>query len=1830
MVPIAALGRPITESPLMSIEPEVSGTYRWYGTKTLSFEPDVPLTGNPSYKVSVSRKAESLGGNRLDRAFWFEIFTERLAVVNVYAGTPEDPYTENHDVPVEYARQIVLEFNQQVDPHVLTPSISIEAGGRKRAFVARHPSYPEELASRSDRALLLTLREDPPEQSAVRVTLHREATPQQGFPEADREFSHYIRTIAEFRAGDLNSYRSAFPVHNRSFDYPVFLDFSHSLAEGTADQEFLVTLDDQAVEPSEIRASYSRLLLYIPNARPGQTVRVVAPATVTDVHGRTLGTEAERTYTIPRPRPEISFPSHPSGLRHLEAEFSPLFVYTTRNIASFRLGMERIGAFFSRHATPTPEEHDISAHLPDYVYLNPVDLSPYLNRDGYGTVAVSWHATKDPKLISNPRYRSSSGSVAVQVTDLGITTRYAYNRILVWVNRLSDGSPVAGAGVEAFNRRSWRYTAETDSDGLAVIPVRGNHFATYFFTDFMDDDDDLHLRVRNGTDVAELRVASTHSASRFGAIASQRATRALVERHRVHLYTDRGIYKPGEDLAYRGIHWVQDANGFTPFGSSYSIEITHRQSGETIWKRSGRPSMSGGVFDRLRLPEDAEHGDYVLRYTYGEGNRDYEDVPFYVGSFRRAAFEVTSRLEAEPVVAGESASVSVAASYLSGGALAGAGYEYFWFRKPVRYVPPGPQWEDWTVGTGEWGSEGRLSGGDGSLSSAGTATISVATAEQELAGKSYRYTLETRVEDVDRQVVAHSTSLLVHPANHYVAARFVHGSADGYWSRFVATEEPIVAEARLVGIDGAQLADDGKLRYGLIKEEWKSAQQQGLYGRLSRRWEYVEETLFEGVAPLSQGSYRYELVVDDPGRYVIFFESTDAAGRSTRTEIPFYATGSGWVQTASQTPSDIDLVVDKSLYEPGETARILVQSPLPEGRYLLTIEREGILEQRVVELSGSHEVIEVPVDASYVPVVYVALTSFTERTQTEDDYFEPDLGKPRGLFGITSVSVATTPVELDVEVSSESPSYGPGDPGDISVRVTRNGEPVADAEVTILGVDRGVLDLIDYHVPDPIEFFYSPWHFPLGVEGDDSRRLLLRPVTYDISTLQGGDVPKLEERADFTPLALFEPEATTDESGYARVSFEYPDNLTTYRFTAVALKGNRLGLDEHEVMVRNAINVRTALPRRFRTRDTAVAGVVLTNTSETDHDVEVSVESDILSIADETTKAITIPAGSAYELPFVLEALASGEGVIRFTTRGELLNEVLEESVLVEQPVVDEAFSTSGKLGPDTDGRVIEGLMIPSTIAEDYGSLSISLGTSLRPHIEPSIDRLSVAPTLPSSDIRLLYDLSLAAHGLRELGGRERVLHRMKSRQFMDGGLGFRVPATEFAEPSHFLSLLTAQILRQAVDSGIELQHSLDTARLHQYLKSRLGEARTKGRTTFLSAWTASILAAAGEVSGEELQFLLDAGDSVGIAGNALLAEAYLSLDDVATAKSVYRRLKNLVEIGTQTVDLRQTYEARGYFDTGESELALMLRIGTLLGDSQRLLLRLAASLNRDRTNRRFHSTHDDFWIVHGFAPLLSRETKTRGVRTAVLLGDTALFEGRIGAEHADSIHREFPLFEGLLADAPRDEMLWLELLTRERGPVYYTNTLRYSLPSETSIPRDEGIEVRVQFETLDGEILEGHVLPLGESIRVRVFLSTTRRHSYVNLHVPIPSGAEILDPNLVTSGSYGESGGLQSEQWTRETVYGDTVTAVGDGYASYGPAGWWFWFYRPVQQVYDSAMTYMWEDFYAGQRDVSFLIRTTSPGVFPTPPTQAFLEFEPEVFGRSEGRLFVIREEGE
>ena len=165
-----------------------------------------------------------------------------------------------------------------------------------------------------------------------------------------------------------------------------------------------------------------------------------------------------------------------------------------------------------------------------------------------------------------------------------------------------------------------------------------------------------------------------------------------------------------------------------------------------------------------------------------------------------------------------------------------------------------------------------------------------------------------------------------------------------------------------------------------------------------------------------------------------------------------------------------------------------MQSPLPAGRYLITVEREGIFTEEIRELDGNTQVLEIPIAGNYVPVVYVAVSSYSVRTkEPQHKHGELDLDKPKGIFGMTPIFVNARVKAFSVEFAANKSVYKPGEEATVTLTATRGGKPLANAELTLLAVDRGVLDLIDYHVPNPLDFFYNPGNFQLGVTGGDSR-----------------------------------------------------------------------------------------------------------------------------------------------------------------------------------------------------------------------------------------------------------------------------------------------------------------------------------------------------------------------------------------------------------------------------------------------------------------------------------------------------------------------------------------------------------------------------------------------------------------------------------------------------------------------------------------------------------------------------------------------------------------------
>ena len=77
----------------------------------------------------------------------------------------------------------------------------------------------------------------------------------------------------------------------------------------------------------------------------------------------------------------------------------------------------------------------------------------------------------------------------------------------------------------------------------------------------------------------------------------------------------------------------------------------------------------------------------------------------------------------------------------------------------------------------------------------------------------------------------------------------------------------------------------------------------------------------------------------------------------------------------------IDLVPERKTYKPGETARIMIQSPWEQATALVTTEREGIRSHRQFALTSTQQSIAVPIAEADIPNMYVSVLLVKGRTQ---------------------------------------------------------------------------------------------------------------------------------------------------------------------------------------------------------------------------------------------------------------------------------------------------------------------------------------------------------------------------------------------------------------------------------------------------------------------------------------------------------------------------------------------------------------------------------------------------------------------------------------------------------------------------------------------------------------------------------------------------------------------------------------------------------------------------------------------------------------------------------
>ncbi|QTQ16510.1 MG2 domain-containing protein [Treponema parvum] len=1823
---ISALEEPSSKSEYMRVEPAVEGVFRWYGSRHLAFEASENINPLQEYTITVPDTVKSLSGKPITGERVFKIKSEELRITGFNVGysfaKKTGMWIDTDDVVPEAANEVLLVFNYPVKAQDFASRIRAEVDGSV---------LPCTISQKDDKSLLVTVKGNIPFDTDVYIYVDK--------------LSVRYHTLLPFQLEDIDVERSAGRFLN-----PVYLRFSHDV-EASSVSANLSTEPAMPITKENIEVNGGTVIVYGLPVSFNSKYTLTVKDGIKDVYGRKLRAGKSVSIRVPEAASYVRFLD--SGTKMLEAAYPHKFLFEYQNLyepsrysvvkTDNPLAITSWEAYISDKNAAEP-----NIKIRNQRQFEVIDLDPLLD-NGKGFVRFDAEMTV-PSYWDKGKFYTQENCTTIQVTDLGVTVRYGINKAVVLVTSLATGNPVEGANVYMYNGESSVNTAAatalgsgtTDKNGLAVLRF-GSSSAAFF------NGNREAVYVEKAGDRAVF-YPNTHREWRSVSSVDDIDT-GVQAFQRTFMFSDRGLYRPGETITFRGIDRTQRLGSFTPYTGDYTVTLKENVWGdaEEVAHLSGTCSESGGFWGSVALPENVKPGQYVLIYERPGSKRESRRINITIAYFERVKFQAEVALSDATLVAGDTISGSVKASYLSGGSLAEATYTGGWVRQGCDFTSDDPALKNYTFGPREIErSMEQLSSFEGRLSADGSARISYTTAEEGIVGSPYRYFAEASVTDVSNQLIAARGAVTVHPASFYIGVAKPDGIA-GFAKKGQELNFPLM----LASADGKALASldfvKGNLSAELIRDDWHLVQQYGSAGSVYASYEKESVTEYTvSVKPSLKGSVK--VTPKNAGYYTLVLSGTDRNGKTAKTEYSFFVTGSGAVFWNRDFESSLRLTPDQSQYNPGDTARILLESPLPAGNYLITVEREGIFTEQVRRFEESTAVLEIPIALNYVPVVYVSVCSYSVRSgKPTHRYGEADMDKPKGFFGSTAVFVNPRVKAFSIDVAADKPSYRPGEKAVIVLNATKGGKPLADAELTLMAVDRGVLDLINYHVPNPVDFFYNEYNFPLCVKGGDSRSLLMDPVTYEIKNLKGGDASDEEKeqgRKKFDPTAVFIPVLKTDKNGQARAEFTLPDTLTTYRITAFGVHDDLLALQEDEMLVQNPVNVLAVKPRRLRERDTAECGVLISNLDSRSHSITVKAEVRSVQNADPANggkkpgkaffdgsaqKTVKVESGAQATVYFDLAAQKAGEVEVVFSVSSDILKERLVQPLVIEHPFVFETFTSTGTVERSASSTS-EAVALPSFADLNAGSLSVTLDASRLATLSSAVNYVFNYPygCMEQQSARLLplvvFGDYIGTFGLKtEVPDVKKTVKETfaswKQIQLDDGGFPYWPEGTR---SSFYVSLRIAHLCALAKERGYgSADIALNTERLASFIASSLYKDGTPS-SGYLRAYACYVLALNGRsFPASWLPGTADKDTDISVSALAGLACLERnSAGDREKAQQYAQVIRRYLRPDTRGVDITSPDESRywyWYANDKSMDYALTVKLFTLLNADDDMITKLLYTLLQRQKAGYWKSTAVTTFVLDSvYTVIKTSKLDNLNMSASASVDGKELVSGSFKGAGAQALTFTADFDEEPLSTLKRDTLLPLTFTKKGSNPLYYTTSLKYAIPQEMQTSRDEGLGVSyvirdaqtdkiVKPSSASSSLIE---LESGKTYEMEIKLSSGRDRTFVALRAPVPSGAEIIDAAFVTTASLTGSNRAEDEEDDDED-------------------DWYSWFYGRAmssQRIYDNEVQYFWNDWAKGSDAVRFKFRAVRKGVYPCPPLTAECMYENEIFGRTDGYLFVIK----
>lgn len=1042
---------------------------------------------------------------------------------------------------------------------------------------------------------------------------------------------------------------------------------------------------------------------------------------------------------------------------------------------------------------------DVSPGHPRERVFAVLDLNPFLDKGGLFLVRVQGWDRKRERTVGTRDRRLAL------ITDLSLLVKTNLDHSQqVFVHSVATGEPVAGVQVKLLGKNGLAVlSATTDARGHARLESahdfeRGQK--PVVFVAHHQDDTTFMPYQRSGRRL-------TWSGFDTGGV---HTTEDEGDRLRAALYTDRGLYRPGETVRLFGI--VRRGDFGTVPGTPVELRVDDAR-GHTVLRTAATVPVDGLLtwrFDtRLESPTGQYQADVSLIDAGGRhqalGGTSFSVEDYQPDRLRiRAAVEgSTARGWLQP---GEH-SARVSLENLFGTPAQGrrvrgrlilqpvspqfADHPDFVFTDPFRDPEVAPR--SVTIELAEVATSGD-----------GVARLPFDLRQYDNGIYRLRVTAEGFESGGGRSVQAVAGTLMS-PAEVLVGHK-----PDGDLG-FITQGTERSVRFLAVGRDTAPIALDDLVAV-LSERRYVSALVERRNGTFAYQSVPKENEVERQPFALPAAGRDWSLPTARPGRYALEIVTGDGMKLS---RVEFTVAGATNLTGNLERDAELDLKLDRREYRPGDEISMEIVAPYA-GAGLITIERERVHAFKWFrsDTNTTLQSIRLPDDMegnAYVNVAFIR------------DIDSPEIFVSPLSYAVAPLVIDRTARRLDIDLSAPA-LLRPGD------ELVLGYTAPTPSRLVLFAVDEGILRVAKYETPDPLEIFLRKK--ALQVVTHQMADLILpdynvirhsaAPGGGEAARLLGANLNPFRRRSE--PPVAFWTDVVDAGPEPREVRFEIPDYFNgELRVMAVGVAEGQLGAHETAVTVRSPLVLTPTLPVAVAPNDAFDVSVgVANNLDDSGPRAEVTLTvspSEQIAVEGDTSQALVVAEGSEDRATFRVRAGATpGAAQLRLTARlGETV--VHRRVGLSVRPAV--AFETTVQSGFAADGSVQ--LALPRRLHEAFARRRLSASASplvladgmlayldTFPHgcteqiISKAFPQLGLLQT-PS------FPLDRAAFG--PLFGRTLTL--LRSRQDATGGIRFWPGSAEAAPfPSVYVThfMTDARALGMAVPDDM-LKSALDYLR---------------------------------------------------------------------------------------------------------------------------------------------------------------------------------------------------------------------------------------------------------------------------------------------------------------------------------------------------------------------------------------------------------------------------------